>query len=74
MSPASSGRRSVMAGLQEGEPLVVCSSTSPADDEYFADGITDEVTARLAAIHGLRVMGSRSAGAYKGKAIAEIVR
>src|SRR5438128_1208266 len=35
------------------------------DDEYFADGMTEEVTARLAGLHGLRVIGRTSASQYK---------
>src|SRR5438034_814242 len=35
------------------------------DDEYFADGMTEEVTARLAGLHGLRVIGRTSARQYK---------
>jgi len=35
------------------------------DDEYFADGMTEEVTARLAGLHGLRVVGRTSARQYK---------
>jgi serine/threonine protein kinase/Tfp pilus assembly protein PilF len=37
----------------------------PADNEYFADGITDEITARLAGIHGLGVISRQSAMRYK---------
>jgi len=36
-----------------------------ADDSYFADGITDEITARLAGIHGLRVTSRTSAMQYR---------
>ena len=39
----------------------------PADDEYFADGITDAITARLAGIHGLGVISRQSAMQYKDK-------
>jgi len=35
------------------------------DDEYFADGITDAITARLAGIHGLAVISRQSAIQYK---------
>jgi len=35
------------------------------EDEYFADGITDEITARLARVHGLGVIGRTSAIRYK---------
>src|SRR5207247_9059284 len=31
------------------------------DDEYFADGMTEEVTARLAGLHGLRAIGRTGA-------------
>ena len=37
----------------------------PADDEYFAAGITDAITARLATIHGLGVISRQSAMQYK---------
>ncbi|MBM3321631.1 MAG: protein kinase [Candidatus Eisenbacteria bacterium] len=37
----------------------------PAEDEYFADGITDAITARLAGIHGLGVLSRQSAMQYK---------
>ncbi len=36
-----------------------------AEDEYFADGITDEITARVAGISGLRVISRTSAMFYK---------
>jgi serine/threonine-protein kinase len=36
------------------------------DDEYFADGITDEITSRLAVINGLAVISRTSARLYKG--------
>src|SRR2546422_2568269 len=35
------------------------------DDEYFADGMTEEVTGRLAGLHGLRVIARTSARQYK---------
>jgi serine/threonine protein kinase len=37
-------------------------------DEYFADGITDEVRGKLATLSGLKVIASSSAGQYKGSA------
>ncbi len=36
-----------------------------AGDEYFADGITDEVRGKLATLPGLKVIASSSAGQYK---------
>jgi len=43
-------------------------------EEYFADGITDEITSRLATVTGLGVISRTSAMQYKGakKSIAEI--
>jgi non-specific serine/threonine protein kinase len=38
---------------------------SPADDEWFADGMTDEITSRLAGIPGLGVISRQSAMQYK---------
>ncbi len=37
-----------------------------AEDEYFADGITDEIISRLAALHGLGVISRTSTLQYKG--------
>jgi TolB-like protein len=41
--------------------------SSDPDDEFFADGITDEVTNALARIEDLRVASRSSAFAFKGK-------
>jgi eukaryotic-like serine/threonine-protein kinase len=38
----------------------------PPEDEYFADGITDEITARLSGLSGLAVIARQSAVQYKG--------
>jgi serine/threonine protein kinase/tetratricopeptide (TPR) repeat protein len=35
------------------------------EDEYFADGITEEITSRLASLHGLGVISRTSAVKYK---------
>jgi serine/threonine-protein kinase len=40
----------------------------PAADAYFADGLTEEVRARLAGVAGLQVIGGRSAAQYRGSA------
>jgi serine/threonine protein kinase/tetratricopeptide (TPR) repeat protein len=42
---------------------------NPAEQEWFADGITDEITARLGGIHGLAVISRQSAMQYKNKKI-----
>jgi TolB-like protein/Flp pilus assembly protein TadD len=39
-------------------------------DEYFADGMTDEVRGKLARLQGLKVIASTSAGQYKHSAKA----
>ncbi len=46
----------------------------PPDIEYFADGITEEITSRLAALSGLGVISRTSAFQYKGakKSIKQI--
>ena len=48
----------------------------PPADAYFADGLTDEVTTRLASLSGLRVIGRASARRYagSGKQPREIAR
>jgi TolB-like protein/tetratricopeptide (TPR) repeat protein len=47
-----------------------------AGDEYFADGITDEIRGKLATLPGLQVTASRSAAEYKNssKDLATIAR
>jgi TolB-like protein/Flp pilus assembly protein TadD len=46
----------------------------PPDIEYFADGVTEEITSRLAALSGLGVISRTSAFQYKGakKSIKQI--
>lgn len=49
-------------------PMVVVlpfQNLGPPDDEYFADGITDAITARLAGMGGLGVISRTSAVLYK---------
>jgi serine/threonine-protein kinase len=38
----------------------------PPDQEYFAAGMTDEITSRLSAVHGLGVVASRATRRYAG--------
>jgi serine/threonine-protein kinase len=69
------GVRSAAAGGDQKRLVVLpFANLGPADDEYFAGGITEEITARLAAIGALRVIGSTSANVYKNttKGIREI--
>jgi len=38
----------------------------PPEDEYFAEGLTEEITSRLSFLHGLGVISRTSAKHYKG--------
>jgi eukaryotic-like serine/threonine-protein kinase len=38
----------------------------PSADQYFADGLTEEVTSRLASLHGLGVISRTSSERYRG--------
>jgi TolB-like protein len=50
------------------------SNLGNADEAYFADGMTEEITARLAKVAGLRVISRTSAATYAGSdaTVAEI--
>ncbi|MDX1577384.1 MAG: hypothetical protein R3266_02825 [Gemmatimonadota bacterium] len=50
--------------------------SSEADSEFFADGVTEEITHTLAQFRGLRVVARTSAFAFKGRAadIREVAR
>ncbi len=56
------------AGTTDAPRIVVLpfENLGAAEDEYFADGITDEITARLAALSSLSVISRQSAMQYKG--------
>ncbi len=56
--------------------LAFANRSASADDEYFSDGLADELLNVLARIKGLRVAARTSAFSFKGKAatIAEIGR
>jgi TolB-like protein/Flp pilus assembly protein TadD/predicted Ser/Thr protein kinase len=53
--------------LSELKMLVVLpfENLGPAEDDYFADGLTEEITSRLSALHGLGVISRTSALQYK---------
>ena len=74
---AQLGARSAEA-VRTPKRLVVLpfANLGPAEDEYFADGITEEIAARLAVVDPLRVIGRTSATRYKRttKTIQEIGR
>jgi serine/threonine protein kinase/Flp pilus assembly protein TadD len=55
------------APTSESNMLVILpfENLGPPEDEYFADGITEEITSRLAALQGLGVISRTSAIQYK---------
>lgn len=59
--------REVLRGGDEKKRIVVLpfENLGAPDDEYFADGITDAITARLAGLSGLGVISRQSAMQYK---------
>jgi|SRR5580704_8042558 TolB-like protein/DNA-binding winged helix-turn-helix (wHTH) protein/tetratricopeptide (TPR) repeat protein len=62
-------RHSVSAGLGQNKSLVVLpleNLSGDKDQEYFADGMTDDLIANLAKIRSLRVISRSTAMAYKG--------
>jgi serine/threonine-protein kinase len=58
--PAESGR----AGVRR-LAVIPFENLGAPEDEYFADGMTDEVRGKLATLPGLQVTASRSAAEYK---------
>ena len=64
--PASSADRA--ATTATGLPAIVVlpfQNRGASEDEYFADGMSEEITTRLAGVSGLRVISSTSAMQYK---------
>ena len=61
-----------MASSPDKKMLVVLpfENLGPPENEYFADGITEEITSRLAAISGLGVISRTSAIQFKNVAIS----
>ena len=59
MRPAADVDRSIVV-------LPFANLSASADDEYFSDGLTEEIIGRLAGVPGLRVISRTSAMHYKG--------
>ena len=56
------------AAPAEQPPMIVVlpfQNLGSSEDEYFADGMTEEITSRLAVVSGLRVISRTSAMHYK---------
>ncbi len=62
---ASGGARGAPAG--ESIAVLPFENQSGPDDEYFADGITDEILNALAQVEGLRVAARSSCFSFKGR-------
>jgi serine/threonine-protein kinase len=50
--------------------LPFTNTSGSTDDDYFSDGLTDELAHALSRIPGLRVAGRTSSYAFKGKSVA----
>jgi TolB-like protein/lipopolysaccharide biosynthesis regulator YciM len=58
-------RQALESGDQQKLVVLPFENLGAPEDEYFADGLTDEITARLADLQGLEVKSRQSAYAYK---------
>jgi serine/threonine protein kinase len=63
---AKDGRRAER-GVEKSIAILPFTNLSGSDDEYFSDGITEEILNALAHIEGLRVAARSSCFAFKGK-------
>ncbi len=70
LEPAA-GRASAPAPMDDGEisiaVLPFVNMSPDADQEYFADGLSEELINQLAHVRGLRIAGRTSCFAFKGK-------
>jgi TolB-like protein len=70
---AAHGQRSPSSGMQTREPprsvavLPFANLSSDREQEYFSDGLTEELINHLAHVRGLRVLARTSSFALKGK-------
>ncbi len=67
MGEGTSGRAPGSLGDRSIAVLPFINSGGSPDDEYFADGMTDELIAALGKVPGLRVAARSSAFTFKGK-------
>ncbi len=65
--PTASGAHQANQAGQSIAVLPFASLSTDASDEFFADGVTEEILNALAQIPGLRVTGRSSAFSFKGK-------
>jgi eukaryotic-like serine/threonine-protein kinase len=62
-----SGGAKAAAGHEKSIAVLPFENLSGPDDEYFADGVTDEILNALAQVEGLRVAARTSCFAFKGR-------
>ena len=79
LTVALPGARPPAPAAPEGRKMLAVlpfKNLGPAADEYFADGLTEEITSRLAGLSDLGVVSRTSADQYKGteKSLREIGR
>lgn len=67
LSEAAAGGAKSEASLEQSIAVLPFHNLSGADDEYFADGITDEIINALAQLPGVRVSARSSCFAFKGR-------
>ncbi len=63
----ASGGRQADATREKSIAVLPFENQSGPDDEYFADGVTDEILNALAQVEGLRVAARTSCFAFKGR-------
>ncbi len=63
---SGSGRRAVVDSGPKKIVVLPLENLGPESEEYFAAGLTDEITSRLASVSGLRVTSRTSAMQYRG--------
>lgn len=67
---SSRAHAAVPSGIQTVAVLPFENVSGSHDDEYFSDGLTDELAHALARVPGLRIAGRTSSYAFKGKAVS----
>jgi eukaryotic-like serine/threonine-protein kinase len=67
LADVASGSGKADAGREKSIAVMPFENLSGADDEYFADGVTDEILNALAQVDGLRVAARASCFSFKGR-------